>query len=235
MGLGLFSCKSRKQTQLTNISNEMVEAYWANQLNYQYLTLKAKLGFTDRGNTTNVTANFRMLKDSVLWGSFGLLGFEGARILVTADSFKMINRLNNTYLVRSREYLVNYLGFDVELGELQDIMIGNAPFNAQLYTLFSTDSLSVLQAQKGNILNTIGMNSKLQSILSKFSSTEHMQTADFSYGEYKRYSDINLPSTILANVFMGDRYAQLEVDYQSANTDIISQFPFTIPSNFKKI
>ena len=213
----------------------MVEGYWANQLNYSYLSLKAKINYSDQGTNTSATGNFRMKRDSILWGSFGLLGFEGARILITTDSFKMMNRLNNTYMARSVDYLNQIIGFDVQLKELQDIMVGNAPYKSNLYRLITTDSVNLLQAQNGSILNTIGINTKLQSILSTFSSTEHIQTADFSYEEYKEFKTINLPFKILANLFLGDRNASLNLEYQSANEDPIESFPFSVPSNFKKI
>lgn len=233
--VGLSACKSRKQAQVGTISNQMIEGYWANQLNYTFMNMKAKISFTDKGATTNVTANFMMIKDSILWGSFSVFGFEGARVLITKDSFKMLNRLNNTYMVRDLDYLKSYLGFDVKLGELQDIMIGNAPYDPMYYRLIKTDSIEELQAQSGSILNTIGMNSSLQTILSKFSSTKHIQTADFSYGSYKQFTEVTLPSTIIGKIFLGDRNADLDVDYQSANRDIKSSYPFAVPKNYKTI
>lgn len=233
--VAISACKSRKQTQVESISNQMIEEYWANQLNYTFLNMKAKISFTDRGATTNVTGNFMMIKDSILWGSFSVFGFEGARVLITQDSFKMLNRLNSTYMSRDVNYLKSYLGFDVQLGELQDIMTGNAPYDPMYYRLIKTDSLEELQAQSGAILNTIGMNQKLQTILSKFSSTQHIQTADFTYGEYQQYTEVTLPSVILGSVFLGDRTADLNVKYQSANRDIKTSFPFAIPSSFKRI
>ena len=220
---------------MTELNSAMIESYWANQVNFKYLTIKSKIAFTDNGNTTNASGTFRMKKDSILWASFGLLGFEGVRVLITQDSFKMINRLNSTYMARSADYLRNIVGFDVKLGELQDIMVGNAPFSPELYRLITTDSIQELQAQKGAILNTVGMNTKLQSILSKFSSTVHVQSADFTYDEYKKFDTLTLPSIVKAMLFLGDRNSSLELNYQSVSNEPIESFPLSVPSNFKSI
>ena len=41
-----------------------------------------------------LNANIRMQKDSVIWiSATALLGIEAVRLLITPDSFKMINRL----------------------------------------------------------------------------------------------------------------------------------------------
>lgn len=231
----LVSCGHRKQMRLTELSSAMIESYWANQLNYKYLTLKSKVTFIDNGNTTNAAGTFRMKKDSILWASFGLLGFEGARVLITQDSFKLINRMNNTYMARSADYLRNIVGFDVKLGELQDIMVGNAPFSPELYRLITTDSIQELQAQKGLILNTVGMNTKLQSVLSNFSSTVHIQSADFTYDEYKKFDSLMVPTVVKALLFLGDRSSNLELNYLSVSSEPIESFPFSVPSNFKRI
>ncbi len=231
----LMACGSQKEVRLAQLTAERMDAFWSNQLDYDYLSLKSKLGFTDRGNTTNVNVNLMMKKDSILWARFSLVGFEAARALITKDSFHLINRLNNTYMVRSVDYLKYYLGFDVELKEIQDIMLGNAPFRKEIYSLTLTDTSSRIQGQKGSILNTIGINEQYRNLLSAFSSTEHIQSAEFTYLEYKNMGGNVIPTRVEAKLFTGDRQSEAKVSYSDLKTDPIAGFPFYVPENFKRI
>ena len=69
----------------------------AAQLDWFTAQLKGKAQFN--GNQYPINAQLRMRKDSVIWiSASAFLGIEAARLLLTPDSFKMINRLNSTYI-----------------------------------------------------------------------------------------------------------------------------------------
>ncbi|MFY0643946.1 MAG: DUF4292 domain-containing protein [Bacteroidia bacterium] len=235
LGLTIWSCGGRKAVNLVDLNDMRMAQFWSNQLDYNYLSLKARLNITDKGVTTNVTTNIRMKKDSIMWASFSLVGFEGARVLVTNDSFKMINRLNNTYMVRGVDYLKYYLGFDVKLSEIQDIMLGNAPFPEEIYSLIFTDSVTRMQAQKGSIVNNIGVNDKMRNLISEFNSTEHIQSAKFTYLEYKNLGGKLVPNEVIADINMGNQASSAKLNYQTLDDEVILSFPFNIPKSFKRI
>ena len=235
LGLTIWSCGGRKAANLADLNDQRLAQFWANQLEYNYITTKARLNITDKGVTTNVTANIRMKRDSIMWASFSLIGFEGARVLVTNDSFKMINRLNNTYMAKGSDYLKYYLGFDVKLSEIQDIMLGNAPFPSEIYSLIFTDSVTRMQAQQGMIVNTIGVNDNMRNLVSEFNSTEHIQSAKFTYLDYKSLGGLIVPNELVADINLGNQKSEAKLTYQSMSNEEIASFPFNVPKSFKRI
>ena len=66
-------------------------------LNFTTFYGKAKADFSSERASGNVTVYIRMQKDSVIWISItGPLNIEGARVLITPDSVKIINKLEGT-------------------------------------------------------------------------------------------------------------------------------------------
>ncbi|RYY11186.1 MAG: DUF4292 domain-containing protein, partial [Cytophagaceae bacterium] len=73
--------------------------------NFQYLSGKGKLHFKQGGDDKTVNFNLRVRRDSAIWLSGSLVGIEGGRALLTADSVRVINRLKNTYFAGDYAYL----------------------------------------------------------------------------------------------------------------------------------
>ena len=57
----------------------------------------------------DVTANVRIVHDEAIWISVtALMGIEVARVLITPDSVKIINRLQAEYIKKPLEYLHHF-------------------------------------------------------------------------------------------------------------------------------
>jgi hypothetical protein len=81
------------------------------------------------GKKYSVTAHVRMYKDSVIWVSItAILGIEGLRVLITADSVKILDKQNKTYIARSVSYLQEVTDLPLDLHSLQDLLLGNPVF-----------------------------------------------------------------------------------------------------------
>ncbi len=82
---------------------------------------------SDINNQTNsFSANLRIKKDSAIWISISpALGIEVARVLITPDSLKFINRINGTYFKGDFKYLNELLQIEVNFKMIQAILLGN--------------------------------------------------------------------------------------------------------------
>lgn len=237
LAIGLASCSPRKQAQLRQINAETMAKYWENQIEFDYLSMRSKIAFTQDGQTTNATLNLRMKKDSVIWASVSVMGlFEAARVLVTKDSIKMVNRLEGSYTARSVDYLKELIGIDIELLEVQNILIGNAPFEASNYALITEDSLTVLQAMiSEQLLSTIRMDETYRTYRSDVQGVNRTESAHLRYASYKDFNGTDYPSDITAKIFMSDSMSKVEIAVQSIKDVQIDQFPFTVPSSYIRI
>ncbi len=70
-----------------------------NQVDFSYLSAKFNVVYYQGKKKTDLRGQFRIKKDSLTWISLSpALGIEAARILLSNDSVKFINRLNKQIL-----------------------------------------------------------------------------------------------------------------------------------------
>lgn len=104
----------------------LFEQLSANELNFGYFSAKFNLDYKVERKKTEFKGQIRIKKDSMIWVSFSpALGIEAARMLITNDTVKFINRINKTYFVGDYKYLNEFLETNVDYDVLQALIIGN--------------------------------------------------------------------------------------------------------------
>jgi hypothetical protein len=97
-----------------------------NELKFDWFTAKFSLDLSIEKKNTSFSGQIRMKKDSVIWVSFSpVLGIELARLLVTTDSVKFLNRMNSTYFTGDYRLVNEFLQTNVDYDVLQSILLGN--------------------------------------------------------------------------------------------------------------
>lgn len=97
----------------------------AGRLSYQTLSIHAHMVWSDDNSEQDFQASIRMVKDSLIWISLsGAMGIEGARLLITRDSFRIINKSANEYEAHDFNYVRNWLLFPVSFSMLQQLFSG---------------------------------------------------------------------------------------------------------------
>ncbi len=92
------------------------------------------------GQMMSVSGAIRIRKDSAIYISIApLLGIELARLLITPDTVRMINRLENTYYIGDMGVLNNLLNTHLDFYMLQALLTGND------FGHFSTDDFRLAQ------------------------------------------------------------------------------------------
>lgn len=82
-----------------------------------------KLDSPDQGISGK--AYIRMKKDSVIWSVVKKLGQEGARILITPDSYATIYRLDGAYQKGNTEDAFAKMGITLDFADAQQAIFGN--------------------------------------------------------------------------------------------------------------
>ena len=97
-----------------------------NQIQFNYLNANFSLVYRQEKNKTNLRGQLRMDSDSLIWMSFTpLLGIEAARVMITNDSIKFLNRLNKTYFTGKFELVDSLLNTTIDFSLLQSLLVGN--------------------------------------------------------------------------------------------------------------
>ncbi|MEJ7658770.1 MAG: DUF4292 domain-containing protein [Hymenobacter sp.] len=97
----------------------------ATNTNFDYLSGRGKVHFKTKDAEQSANFALRVRRDSAIWLSGSLLGFEGVRALLTPDSVRVVNRLKKEYFAGDYAYLSQLLKVPVTYRQMQDILLGD--------------------------------------------------------------------------------------------------------------
>ena len=133
LGLGLAGC-ARKAVPTasttgpgtsTSAMEPALPSVKAQNTAFEFLSIKGKAQVTLKGNKQGANLSVRVRRDSIIWVSGGLAGFEGVRAVLTRDSVRVINRLEKTYFSGGYDYLTKLLNVPVSFEQMQTLLIGD--------------------------------------------------------------------------------------------------------------
>ena len=96
-------------------------------MKYHHVGMKLEGTVVASEEETGFKANVRMAKDSAVWLSISpALGIEVARALLTTDSLQLLSKIpDNKFGYQSTlTEIENWLHFEIDLADLQNILIG---------------------------------------------------------------------------------------------------------------
>ncbi len=125
----LSSCKKNRET--LNIAGPATPSFItrnmeAHMLDYEWFSAKVDTEVITKGEKTSFKTNLRMKKDSIIWMSISpALGIEVARMIVTPDSIKFLDKWNDQYYLGTHDFLDKRLNVQLDFNMLQDLAVGN--------------------------------------------------------------------------------------------------------------
>ncbi len=207
------------------------------QFNFNLITAKAKVAISSKGNTQNVTFNIRMKKDEKIWISVNAIGsIEVARILLTPDSVKIIDRINNKYIVKDYVFISNLLKNEVSFFSMQDLMIGNVPLpllvnNLRVMSNSENILLSNSVDEKKSTITLLKSTYKMLqlTVIDTFSN----KNLKIDYADQRPIEGQNFP--YLINSIASSEKESVKLDIQFVKVEKVSslEFPFNIPKRFE--
>ena len=225
-------CKSKRNSSTAESINAVkVQQFWDDQFDSEYLEARGKASVTLDGGPKNVSMHLKMKKDSLIWGKFSLFGI-GVTVLITPDSFFMVNTLSQTYSAYDNSYVNQLLGFKVTISQLQNLLMGNAVFPLTNYRLRSAENQLV--GSDGMATNTISMNDVFRTLSSSIETGDTSQRADIQYENYELLGAKRLPKNVVIDVKKGAQNLNVVLNYQNVNTNVITTFPFRVPNGFNR-
>jgi hypothetical protein len=230
--LFIGGCKSKRNSSTAeSIDAVKVQQFWDDQFDSEYLEARGKASVTLDGGPKNVSMHLKMKKDSLIWGKFSLFGI-GVTVLITPDSFFMVNTLSQTYSAYDNSYVNQLLGFKVTISQLQNLLMGNAVFPLTNYRLRSAENQLV--GSDGMATNTISMNDVFRTLSSSIETGDTSQRADIQYENYELLGAKRLPKNVVIDVKKGAQKLNVVLNYQNVNTNLITTFPFKVPNGFNR-
>lgn len=121
-----------------------------NEFKFDYLNIKFSADFEMNNKTNSFSGTMRIRKDSAVWMSISALGLEAFRAVITHDSVKMLNRLDNTYYAESFSFLNSLFNTNIDFDMLQALVTGND------FSLYQGDVFKASIDNKQYKLSTVG-------------------------------------------------------------------------------
>lgn len=235
------SCKSTKSIAAGELDNalsskKIIQNHYQNELDFETLSGKLKIDYSDGENIQGVSVSFRMKKDKVIWIS-APLGMVKAHI--TPEKVSFYNRLENEYFDGDYGYLSNILGTEVDFQILQNLLIGNAVLDLRedKYALSITDGKYNLKPKKQRELYKIlfflePKNFKISQQQISQPLENRFLKMDYSYQEV---TNKVIPNKVDIEAISDDIINKIELEYRGMEFGRKLNFPYKIPKGFKEI
>jgi hypothetical protein len=195
-----------------------------------------------------------MRRDSAIWISFSpALGIEMARILITNDSVKFINRINKTYFVGDYGLVNNFVGTNVDYDVLQSILLGNdltyyengkfrASYDSKEYHLVTAGRSKLKKYLKNEheeeliYIQNIFLNPDTYKI-TKMKIKEikkESKKLDAFYDDFQKIGEQLFPHSLSFDI-TDDKPIWVELDYSKITINEPLDFPFNITHKYSRI
>jgi hypothetical protein len=243
------SCK-KPPSSSTSVNNSgqatinELDTFTVREIDFKYLSAKAKIKYKDADNDLAATAHIRIKKDSLIWLSIvPALGIEASRCLITIDSIFMLDRINNQFQSYSYSSLEQKINIHLNYHILQSMLLGSLPFPKT-----KKDILSKSQNKEYFILKQAIDDMEIENYIKSTS----MKLEKFDIRESKTNKDLQVVYSNflpLNNFFFPFEY-HVSVTYPANNNlqhtsiaieynkvelpDKDLNFPFNIPNKFLK-
>ncbi len=239
--LVFVSCKSTKSIAVgeadgTLSPKKIIQNHYQNQLNFETLSGKVKIAYSDGENDQGVAVSMRIKKDEVIWIS-APLGVVKAHITPQRVSF--YNRLENEYFDGDFSYLSNILGTEVDFNMVQNLLVGNAVLDLrdQKFSSAVEDGKYSLKPKKKNPLYKIlfQLEPKYFRVANQqISQAEEDRLLTMAYA-YQEVTEKILPKSVTIKAMDKEKTNTIDLEYRGVEFDRKLNFPYKIPKGFKEI
>ncbi len=225
-----------KPVDSTTIIKDQLTSLLNAPLNFTTFYGKVKADFNSEKFSGNATVYIRIQKDSAIWMSVtGPLNIEGARVLITQDSVKVINKLEGNVQLSSIDHLQKLTKLPFGFNDFQNLIIGKPSlFNSSNYNV-DVKQDSVLVSSQQALIGYIFSFAKSSLLLGQSNFTaksdSNVVDANIFYNDYHLLNGINF-SAARDIAVTGTAPMKLSLNFKEYNFNQPQTFPFTISKNY---
>lgn len=224
------------------------------ELRFDWFNAKFSADYENSGKENSFSGQIRIRKDSLIWISLTpMLGIEAIRLLITQDSVKMINRLNDTYFLGDYEYVNRFLNTNIDFDLLQAVLLGNdlqfyeeGKFRATVdqgeYKLSTAGRVKlkkfVRHSQEN--LKIFIQNIWLDAETFKITHAEVKEMRrdniklESYYSDFKEVADQLFPNAMRYTI-RAENTIRVQAKFSRIQINEPQQFPFKVPGSFTKV
>ena len=221
-----------------SIVKNIVDSLNKQRIDFNTFSAKIKVDYEGKEGGDQATAYVRIQKDSIIWLSLtGALGIEGYRLMITRDSFRLMNKLQKTVQYRSIAYLQEITEIPFDFFSLQDVIIGNPVFIDSNIVSYKSTENELLVLMIGNVFKHLLTleNSDYRIIHSKLDDVNALRnrTCDITYDAYEKAGNFYFSTKRRISVAEKSKL-DINVEFKQYSFNKPQDYPFNIPKNYKR-
>lgn len=236
-----FGCKRSKEIEKVDFSQlknkEILENIRTKPYEFTHFAAKAKVNALYQNKNYSFTTHIRWKFDESIWMSFTMFGIEGYRILIQPDSFKMIDKLNNQYIIAPFSYFQSLAKIDISFNEIQEMLLGQALFSdsRKMDVDKGAKEISIL-AQDVRYVNMTKLETFTGNIVSQFIQ-DNFNGRKMTIHQGNYYYDSGGKFPLIRDISISDKGSIINVkmDFNKIKTEETQEYPFEIPPKYKRV
>lgn len=253
-----ISCSPARKVMRAPIKEEGADYLFARlkekELKFDWFSAKFSAEYSNKGNENSFNGQIRIRKDSLIWISLTpMLGIEAVRLMISQDSVKMINRLNDTYFIGDYEYVNRFLNTNIDFDLLQAFLLGN---DLQFYedgkfrATIDRGEYKLSTSARGKLKKFVrGSQENLKIFIQNiWLDPDNFKITHADVKEIRR-DNIKLESTYegfeavedqlfprkMTYVILADNTIKVKADFSKLILNVPLQFPFKIPASYQPV
>lgn len=247
--LTLTSCKTKKvilpvlavpespavPAEPDNTRKNKLKSINESDIVFNTLAVKSKVVLNINDKSNDVNMNFRIKNNEVIWVSVtALAGLEVARALITPDSVKILNRLDNVYIKKPFSYIYEFTNEQINFRTLQSILIGNT------VSEFITDSTELnmesdeakLRSILGGLTYNLRVSSQNKVVYTNLNDQVAKQELTANYSDFILVNQQQIPHTVVMDSKVKTKKFLLDLKFLKVDMDGPLELPFRVPERF---
>lgn len=225
-----------------------------NELKFDYFSAKFSAEYENKDQSNSFSGQIRIRKDSLIWLSFSpVMGIEVFRMMISQDSVKFINRLNNTYFVGDYNYVNQFLKTNIDYDILQSFLIGNdlsfyedgkfrASIDGNEYKLSTAARTKLKKFVRNSQENLRILIQNIWIAPETFKITradvkeirkENIKL-EANYSSFEKINNQLFPKEMDFNI-SAENKLKVQVAFSKININSVQSFPFKIPQSFRQV
>jgi hypothetical protein len=241
-----FSCKAKKAIIKSPEVNaqpiESKKAALSNIINsetqFSTFSTKASTLLNINGKKYDVTLNIRIKKEEAIWISVtAIAGLEVSRIMITPDSIKIMDRMNDEYLKKPFDYIHEFTNKKISYQTIESLLIGNCiPFTlTNSSKIMAENGVLNLKGVDQNLSYQLQFNSQYKSTTTILSDVLAQQALTVNTPFFEQVLNQWLPLKVTIDSKAATKQFKVEMEYNKTQLNIPIDFPFNVPKRFSVI
>lgn len=202
---------------------------------FQTITMKAKADLSIDNKSNEVNMNIRIRNNEVIWVSVtAVAGLEVARALITPDSVKIINRLDNIYIQKPFSYIYEFTNERINFKTLQAVLLGNAvdEYLSDGTELFNEGDKVYLKSTLASMIYNLEADSRNKVLINQLNDQVAGQELVVGYYDFNAVNDFLIPHTVSMKSKAKNKAISLYLNYLKIEMDSKFDLPFRVPDRF---